>query len=293
MEKTLSPSMHKRILQFQREEIESRILYEYLAGRQKNETNKDVFLQIAKAEHEHYETLKSYTGQNIAPNRFRITFYKILTWILGYTFTIKFFEQMEKFGINKLRSITKIIPEARKIISEEKEHKKSLIVMIDEERLHYVGSVVLGLNDALVGLTGAIVGLTFALENTKLVALSAIIMGLSATMSMTASNYLAERADGNTKAVQSGLATGLAYLITLTLLVLPYLLVPSHMYITALIIMFAVAALVIFSFNYYTSVAQDLPFMRRFGEMAVISSSVTVLSFVIGLAAKALLGIDV
>lgn len=35
--------------------------------------------------------------------------------------------------------------------------------MLDEERLHYAGSVVLGLNDTPVELTGALAGLTLAL----------------------------------------------------------------------------------------------------------------------------------
>ena len=45
-------------------------------------------------------------------------------------------------------------------------------------------------------------------------------------------------------------------------------------------------------FNYYISVAKEEPFLRRFGEMAVISLSVAVISFVIGIIAKNVLGID-
>ena len=51
--------------------------------------------------------------------------------------------------------------------------------------------------------------------------------------------------------------------------------------------------LIILAFNYYISVAQDLPFWKRFGEMVVISLGVAALSFLIGLAAKQLLGINV
>lgn len=39
--------------------------------------------------------------------------------------------------------------------------------MLNEESLRYAGSIVLGLNDALVELTGALAGLTLALENTR------------------------------------------------------------------------------------------------------------------------------
>ena len=39
--------------------------------------------------------------------------------------------------------------------------------------------------------------------------------------------------------------------------------------------------------------AQDLPFWKRFGEMMLISLGVAALSFVIGLVAKQLLGVNV
>ena len=42
-------------------------------------------------------------------------------------------------------------------------HEQALIAMIDDERLQYISSMVLGINDALVELTGALAGFTFAL----------------------------------------------------------------------------------------------------------------------------------
>ena len=50
--------------------------------------------------------------------------------------------------------------------------------------------------------------------------------------------------------------------------------------------------LIIAGFTYYTSVAQDQPFKSRFLEMAVISVSVAVVSFVVGILAKKFLGVD-
>lgn len=293
MENQLSPSLYKRILRFQRDEISGSILYEYIAGRQKDENNKLALLEIAEAERNHYDVWKGYTGKGVSPNWIKITLGKIISRILGDTFTIKFFESGEDFGIKELQAIEKEIPEARVIVQEEEEHESRLMAMVDEERLHYIGAMVLGLNDALVELTGTLAGLTFALANTRLVALSAIITGVSATLSMAASNYLAERASGNAKALKSSLYTGMAYLITVALMALPYLLLPNDLYILAFGIMLAVVVLIILLFNYYISVAQDEPFLRHFGEMAAISLGVAAVSFVIGLLAKSLLGIDV
>lgn len=288
----LSSSVHKRILQFQRDEITGSILYKHIADRQKDENNKAVLQKISETEHNHYETWKGYTGQDIKPNRLKIFFGRMVSRLLGDTFTIKFLENGEDLGARELHSIEKEIPEARAIMDEEEEHENLLMAMIDEERLHYIGSMVLGLNDALVELTGTIAGLTFALANTRLVALSAIITGVSATLSMAASNYLAQRADGNSEALKSSAYTGAAYLVTVALMVLPYLLLPNRLYVAAFVIMLTIVVLIIFLFNFYISVAQDKPLLGRFAEMAGISLGVAGISFVIGLLAKALLGVD-
>jgi VIT1/CCC1 family predicted Fe2+/Mn2+ transporter len=288
-----SPSILQRILQFQRDELTSSILYEYIAGRQKDEGNRTALMEIAKAERSHYTTWKGYTGQELRPNMLKIFFYKIIHMLLGDTFTIKLFEIGETFGAQELREIEGEIPEARTIMKEEEEHEDRLLEMVDEERLHYIGSMVLGLNDALVELTGTIAGLTFALMNTRLVALSGIITGVSATLSMAASNYLAERADGNAKALKSSFYTGMAYLVTVALMVLPYLLLPNSLYLAAFAILLAVVVMIIAVFNYYVSVVQSIPFWPRFAEMGTISLSVAAISFVIGLLAKRLLGIEI
>ena len=288
-----SPSILQRILQFQRDELTSSILYEYIAGRQKDEGNRTALMEIAKAERSHYTTWKGYTGQELRPNMLKIFFYKIIHMLLGDTFTIKLFEIGETFGAQELREIEEEIPEARTIMKEEEEHEDRLLEMVDEERLHYIGSMVLGLNDALVELTGTIAGLTFALMNTRLVALSGIITGVSATLSMAASNYLAERAEGNAKALKSSFYTGMAYLVTVALMVLPYLLLPNSLYLAAFAILLAVVVMIIAVFNYYVSVVQSIPFWPRFAEMGTISLSVAAISFVIGLLAKHLLGIEI
>jgi len=72
--------------------------------------------------------------------------------------------------------------------------------------------MVLGLNDALVELTGTLAGLTFALKNTRLIALSGLITGIAATLSMAASEYLSARTEQeSSRALKSSLYTGGAY----------------------------------------------------------------------------------
>lgn len=164
---------------------------------------------------------------------------------------------------------------------------------MDEERLQYVGSMVSGLNDALVELTGTLAGLTLALQNTKLIALSGLITGVSATLSMASSEFLSARSEGREDAFKSCVYTGIAYCITVALLVLPYLVFDDEHYLHALGTMLVTVVLIILVFTYYISVAKDLDFKKRFWEMALISLSVAAFSFVIGLLVKEALGIDI
>ena len=293
MNRKLSPDVLRRLLKFQRDELTGSLLYEQFAEGQKDEANRAALLEMAAAERRHCELWRRYTGRDVSPNRRKMLLYRVIRFLFGDTFTIRFFERNENFGAAELQTIEADIPEARSVIQDEEAHEARLMNMLDEERLHYLSSMVLGLNDALVELTGTIAGLTFALRNTQLVALSAIITGASATLSMAASNYLAERAGGNDKALTSCLYTGATYLLTVALLVLPFLLLPNGMAMTALGATLATVVLIILGFNYYTSVAQELPFWPRFFEMAAISLGVTALSFLIGLAARELLGVEV
>ena len=89
--------------------------------------------------------------------------------------------------------ISKYVPAAIDIEKDEKEHERKLIDLIDEERLRYVGSMVLGLNDALVELTGALAGFTLAFRNTRLIAMASFITGIAASLSMAASEYLSTK----------------------------------------------------------------------------------------------------
>ena len=153
--------------------------------------------------------------------------------------------------------------------------------------------MVLGLSDALVELAGSLAGFTFALQDTKLVALSGLIVGISATFSMASSEFLSAKSEGRNDALKSCSYTGIAYLLTVVLLVLPYLLFRPEQFIPALICMLVIIVLIIAAFTYYTSVAQDQPFVSRFLEMTLISLGVAVISFGVGLLAKEFLGIDI
>lgn len=277
----------------QQNEVDEYHIYTKIASAVKNEADRGTLLRIAEEERSHAQLWQQYTGEMPKPRRFKVMFYYILTIIFGYTFAIKLMESGEDGAGATYRGVADEIPEALNIAESEQQHENALIDMLDEERLQYVGSMVLGLNDALVELTGTLAGLTFALQNNRLVALSGLITGVSATFSMTASSYLSAKSENDPNAVKSCAYTGVMYLITVVLLAAPYLLFPADAYLPAIVTMLVFVALIILGFNYYISVAKSLNFKQRFLEMFFISGSVAVLSFVVGLVVKAWLGIDV
>lgn len=289
----ISAATRNMVLRMQKNEVTEFYIYQRLAAGMKEGHNREVLSRIAQEEKKHAYIWQRYTGELPAPNRFKVFWYTLLARLLGFTFAVKLMEQGEDAASASYEVISREIPEAVKIAEEEQTHERELIEILDEERLQYVGSMVLGLNDALVELTGTLAGLTFALQNNRLVALSGLITGISATLSMASSEYLSARSEGREDALKSSCYTGVMYLFAVACLVLPYLLYGAQALWPALLTMLGVVVAIILAFTYYISVAKDLPFGRRFGEMAVISLSVAALSFGIGLLVKHFLGIDV
>ena len=288
----LSEDIRKKVIFFQRTEITEHHIYKRLAATIKSPENAKIVGQIAEDEMRHYEGLKIYSGQDVLPNWFTMWTFYLISRIFGFTFGIKLMERSEK-GVQKdYDEIIAAVPEAATFKYEEQIHEEKLVALLDEERLRYAGSIVLGLNDALVELTGALAGLTLALQNEKLIALSGLITGIAASMSMAASEYLSTRSEKTDKhPVRAAIYTGIAYIGTVILLVLPYLLFEN--YYLDLGIALTTAVIIIAVFNYYISVAKDESFRERFLEMAGLSLSVALFSFVIGYFIRIWLGINV
>ncbi len=287
----LSESVRKQILVFQQTEITEHHIYKRLAGRDHSPENTRILEQIANDELNHYNSWKKYTNQEIQPRWFFVWFYYLISIAFGFTFGIKLMERGEEVAQKNYADIARVVPEAKEIQHQEDVHEERLINMLDEERLRYAGSIVLGMNDALVELTGALAGLTLAFQNEKLIALSGIITGVAAALSMAASEYLSTRSeDTGRHPVRAAIYTGVAYIVTVALLVLPYLLIAN--YIIDLIIALVIAVLIIAVFNYYISVAKGESFRARFAEMAILSLSVAALSFVLGYLISRWLGIQ-
>jgi len=275
---------------FQKNEITEYHIYKSLAGFEKVKKNKQVLMKLANDEKGHYYFWQKITKKKTLPNWIKVLLYILIARVLGLTFGIKLMEKGEEKAQVKYKSILKKIPNARKILHDEDVHEQKLIGLIEEERLNYVGSIVLGLNDALVELTGALAGLSFGFQNTRIIAFAGLITGVAAGFSMAAAEYLSQSHEHAEFPIKSAFYTGIAYFITVGILILPYLIFSN--YILCLLLTLLLAILIILFFNYYVSVAKDLPFKKRFLEMAVISIGVSAVTFGISIFVKKIFGIE-
>jgi VIT1/CCC1 family predicted Fe2+/Mn2+ transporter len=281
-----------KILDAQRNEITEHFIYKKLAASVKEKNNRDILNKIAEDELKHYQIWKKFTKKDVKPSAWNIKKHYFISKIFGLTFGLKFMERGERGAQINYEKISKQFPDAKKIMHDEEAHEKKLINMLDEERLQYVGSIVLGLNDALVELTGALAGLTFALQNAKIVATAGLVTGIAAAFSMAASEYLSKKSEEGAKnPLKSSIYTGIAYMGAVLFLIFPYLVMNNLVF--SLIWTLLNAIIIIFSFTYYISIAKDFSFKKRFFEMAAISMGVAFLSFGVGAIIRLVFGIDV
>jgi VIT1/CCC1 family predicted Fe2+/Mn2+ transporter len=283
----MSNKIQKEFIKFQQSELDGSEIYKRLANYAKTDKNRAILSEMAKEEYNHYSFIINYTGKNLKPNRCKIFFTTLLCRILGLTFVLKMMERDEGMTSN----IYLQYPQLEAFSSTEDEHEEKLLDMIDETRLKYMGSVVLGLNDALVEFTGALAGFTLALNNTGLIALTGSITGIAGALSMSSSEYFSNKAEGGDKhPLRAAIYTGLSFLITVLALISPFIWISTPIF--ALMVMIIIAILIIAIFNFYYAVVRGETFRKRFGEMAIISFSIAGLSFIIGYLLKLFTGIE-
>ncbi|MFY9152661.1 MAG: VIT1/CCC1 transporter family protein [Prolixibacteraceae bacterium] len=292
IKKPISPEIRQQLIYAQREEITEYHIYSRLAEQTKDDKNKKVLNQIAADELKHYKLWGAYTNKEVSPSRWEIWKYYWIAKIFGLTFGLKLMEKGEEKAQINYNLIATEIPEALEVANDENQHEKELLELIEEEHLKYMGSIVLGLNDALVEILGTLAGLTFALQNTKLVALAGIITGIAGALSMSSSEYLSNKAEGKEDlAIKSSIFTGIAYVIAVVFLVAPFLIFTSPF--VALLVALFDSILIVFLFTYYISVANDQPFRKRFLEMVILSTVVGLISFGLGYIVRIMFGIDI
>ena len=180
----MDQSVLQKVLAAQRNELTEAVIYKQLAAIVKPVAHRDILLRIASEEEAHAFILKGITGREVSADLERVRWFVTISRIFGLNFGLRLMENQEGMAQDIYEILKKEHPAIERLFHDEQTHEKELLDMVDEERLKYVGAVVLGLNDALVELVGVLAGLTLALQNMKLIVVAGLITGIAASLSM-------------------------------------------------------------------------------------------------------------
>src|SRR3989344_1100351 len=205
----------KLILNLQKRKLIVYRVYSQLIKGIKDKSILKIVKPIAEQKLKDYKLLKSITKKEVKPNQLLIYYYLLASQLFGISFSLKLMERSESKCVGYVSRVVK----SNEVYNLEKACSKyeKQLEKVTDVRIKYAGAIVLGLNDALVELTGALAGLTLALQNTKLVAVTGLITGFAAYLSMAASGYLSFREDSHSKdginPLNAAFYTGIAYII--------------------------------------------------------------------------------
>ncbi len=288
---SITSDIKKLLLEAQRKEITEYQVYLSISKKMKEEAEK--IKKIAEDELFHYNKIKEITGIDVKPDKFKVFIYTFIIRIFGVIFGLKLMEKGEEISEKTYEILESNFESLKGLKEEEEEHEKRLISYINEEKLKYVGSMILGVSDALVELTGALAGLTFALGKSKLIAIAGFITGFAASFSMGASEYLSVKAEklGERNPLKSAIYTGFMYITAVLILIAPFLIFNNPFFSLLFSLLFAFIIIALFTF--YVSVVYEESYTSRFFEMFIIITSVSFLSFIIGILIRKTFNIEI
>jgi VIT1/CCC1 family predicted Fe2+/Mn2+ transporter len=284
-----------------RMELFAHDLYLALSHRTPQDVNRRTLAELATHERGHVDFWKGVgdiAESSIPKQRLKHRVLLAASRLLGIAFIIRWLERGEERAIATYKQLLNDgilsadqAATVTQILHEEEEHEQTLEAHLSDERKLYLGAAVLGLNDALVELTGALTGLVSSIANPKLIGFAGLVVGVSASMAMAASNFLNVEVGEveQLHAPKAAAYTGTTYLIVTLGMVAPFFFIGHRL--MALVVTWLVAVTVIAAFSYYSSVMQGVSFKKRFGIMLALGLGVALISFGIGHALGSALGI--
>lgn len=254
-----------------------------------------VFEEAAKDEVAHYDLWRSIGGDCASKLLDLVAWFKALLYFLyGATITLKHLEAGEEEAIEAYESLAKSYPELRdrmeNIIEEERIHEKTIADSVEEERVKYIGSITLGISDALVELTGIYTGSLGVFDSPLAAGLTGILAGVSASISMGVASYAQARHEGRAKPGRAAFYTSLAYLIVVLVLAAPYFIAKSIR--DAFISMIIVALIVVAYMSFYSSVLHERKYVRELAVTAGLILGISTILYILGKTLGGLLGVN-
>lgn len=277
-----------RFEEYAKDELFDSLLYREMARRAGGE-NRRILEEMSKQEEWHYRFWSKYSGpvRLSSWDRVRLKLYLLASRVLGKVFTVKFLERHEFGVVGEYRRILEegLVDEEdrsllERIIKDEEEHEAYLASQLDEFAVRHLGSIALGMADAIIELTGVHAGFIGFTSSSILTGIAGLIVGVSAAMSMAAASYLQAKQEHGKEPLVSAGATGLAYILTVVALTSPFFTALPLLEAFAVSLVMAFGILAFFSF--YSSVIFDRAFLRDYLENAGVIVMVVVVGYYFG-----------
>ncbi len=259
-----------------------------------NQRLKEALKKAADDEFRHYRFWSGIVGDcrsrlSIA----KVFLYRILLLLFGVTIILKIIESMEVDALKIYSSIATIRPELKddiaRIREDEERHEERFVSSLDEGRVRYLGSITLGISDALIELTGIYTGSLGAFENTVNAGLTGLLAGIAASISMGIASYSQAKHEALKNPRMSALYTSTAYIVVVLLLALPYFMLSSIA--IAFTTMILLAMIVVAYMTFYTAVLYNKKFLKEFLESITLILGVSFILYILGLTLGRIVGI--
>lgn len=286
-----------RFAEYARDELFDSLLYKEMARRSRREENRKVLEEMSRQEYWHYRFWSKYAGEVglSALDRLRLRLYLLMGRVLGTVFTIKFLEKHEGETIEEYKRIyeergvrEEDLKYLEKIIRDEEEHEKYFISQIDEFAVRYLGSIALGMADAIIELTGVHAGFIGFTASSIVTGIAGLIVGVSASMSMATAAYLQAKQELGKKPLVSALSTGAAYILTVATLTSPFF-TDIGLFLAFTVSVF-LALLILALFSYYSSVVFERAFLKDYLENVGLIFIIVLISYFFGEFVRSIFG---
>jgi len=285
----------ERFERYALDELLDHELYARLAARERNERNRKLLEELARDELRHHLFWSKLAGpvRLGLRDRLKLRLLLSLSRLAGKTFTIKLLERGEAATIGEYRRAAaelggELAAELAKVIEDEERHESELAGSLDELAVRQLGSIALGVSDAIIELTGVLAGFAGYTGSPLQVAAAGLIVGVSAALSMAAAAYSQAKHERGKSPRTAAAFTGLFYMLTVLALVAPLLLGAPASIGVALSLACALAILAAFSF--YSAVVMERPFLREYLENAAVIMAVSLVGYAFGQIVKELTG---
>lgn len=124
----------QELLKAQESEMETVVIYKYLAERAKDPEMKNAFLKMASDEGKHAGILRKYSGKTVTRKEKPALRFRIMTRVFGLKMVIRMMLTSEQKNAEAYAPVAKANPIMRDILNDERRHCKILQQMLEKKK---------------------------------------------------------------------------------------------------------------------------------------------------------------